>query len=305
MFPRLKTLLIILAVSLPVAGENAIMVREANLYISPDSSSQKIGDVGRGREVAILTKSREWVQVFADVDQERQVTGWILDKGVVRKSTPNADQIIFGEAVDSEAEASRRHGRRGADRDAMRLYARMAEYFPSSPLAPEALYRAADIRWQLEAQDVRSLPSAKERDPLLRQSIEEQYMREVVKKFPGTKWADLAAFHLIDNKLCGEWQNLPKCPEKESELYLRYVKEHPQSPAAPEALYDAAWRESALIVLYKLNEQPGKIAGVKSRAAALAQRILTEYPKSDWAPRAQRLLYMVEQDIPTFGNQSE
>jgi len=31
-------------------------------------------------------------------------------------------------------------------------------------------------------------------------------MKLVIKKFSGSKWADLAAFHLIDNKLCGDWQ---------------------------------------------------------------------------------------------------
>ena len=45
------------------------------------------------------------------------------------------------------------------------MYARTQEYFPNSPLAGEALYRAADIRWQLDVEDYRSRPSAKERDP--------------------------------------------------------------------------------------------------------------------------------------------
>ena len=41
-------------------------------------------------------------------------------------------------------------------------------------------------------------------------------MKQVIKKFPGTKWADLAAYHLIDNKLCGEWEAQAKCPEMEA-----------------------------------------------------------------------------------------
>src|SRR5581483_359200 len=287
------------------AAERAIMVREANLYLNPDTSSQKIGDVGRGREVAIVAKTREWLQVFANVDQERDVTGWILDKAVVRASTPHGDEIVYGEAVDSEAEASRPHGRRGADKDAMRLYARMAEYFPNSPLAGQAAYRAADIRWQIDAEDVRTLPSSKERDPNLRPKIEEEYMREVMKKFPGTKWADLAAFHLLDNKLCGDWQGLPKCPEKEIEIYEKYVKEHPNSPAAPEALYDAAWRSAALIEIYKSNDEPNKVGATKQRAMSLAQQITSSYGKTDWGPRAERLAYLVEQGVPTYGTQIE
>ena len=83
----------------------------------------------------------------------------------------------------------------------MRLYARLAEYFPQSPLAAEAAYRSADIRWQLEAVDAASRPSAKMRDPALHHQIDEDYMRKVIKKYPGTRWADLAAYHLLDNKL--------------------------------------------------------------------------------------------------------
>ena len=129
-----------------------------------------------------------------------------MDKGVITTTTPDGDKILFGEAFDSEMEASRRGGRRGAAQDAMRLYARIAEYFPASPLAAESLYRSADIRWQIEAADQATRPSAKMRDPALRVPIDEEHMKQVIKKYPGTKWADLAAYHLIDNKLCGEWE---------------------------------------------------------------------------------------------------
>ncbi len=182
----------------------------------------------------------------------------MLDQGVVRASTPNGDRILFGEAVDSEDQATRRHGRNGAAQDAMRLYYCVADYFPTSPLAGEAMYRSADIRWQLEKSDVSSRPSSRERDAYLREGMEEKYMKEVIKKFPGTKWADLAAFQLIDNKLCGDWQGSSKCPVKESELYEKYAADHPQSPALGEALYDAAWRWSTLIEIFKTEEQPKK-----------------------------------------------
>ena len=41
-------------------------------------------------------------------------------------------------------------------------------------------------------------------------------MRQVDEEISRTKWADLAAYHLIDNKLCGEWEALAKCPEMEA-----------------------------------------------------------------------------------------
>src|SRR6266851_3215043 len=278
------------------------MVRAGMVYISPDRSSAKLGQIERGREVIILETSREWLHVEANVTEERTITGWMLDKGVVRASTPSGDKILFGEAVDSEDQAARRHGRNGAAQDAMRLYYRAAEYFPTSPLAAEAMYRSADIRWQLERADVSSRPSSRERESYLREGMEEKYMKEVIKKFPGTKWADLAAFHLIDNKLCGDWQGSSKCPVKESEIYEKYSTEHPQSPAVAEALYDAAWRWSALIEIYKTEEEPRKSEEAKTRAIALAQKVASQSAPSDWVTRAQRLLYLIEQGIPTYGN---
>ena len=91
-------------------------------------------------------------------------------------------------------------------------------------------------------------------------------MKKVIKKFPGTKWADLAAYRLLDNKTCGEWAAEAKCPELEAALYMKYADEHPQSPKTPEALYKAAWRYSALIVIYKSNNDGKKAAESTARA---------------------------------------
>jgi TolA-binding protein len=221
----------------------------------------------------------------------------------VRTSAPQGDRILFGEAVNSEDEASRRHGRRGAADDARRLYYRVYDYFPNSPLAGEALYRAADIQWQIEKADVMSRPSAREKEAYLREGMDDQWMKQVMKKFPGSKWADLAAFHLIDNKLCGDWQGASKCPEKETELYEKYVKEHPQSPSAPEALYNAASRQAALIEIYKTEEQPKKSGDSRTRAIAIAQQLVSQYPQNDWSARGQALLFLVQQGVPTYGNE--
>ena len=110
--------------------------------------------------------------------------------------------------------------------DALRLYRRVYDLFPTASLAGESLYRAADIKWQIDKADVMSRPSAREKENYLRQGMDEQLMKQVIKKFPGTKWAELASFHLLDNKLCGDWQGSSKCPEKEADLYEKYAKEH-------------------------------------------------------------------------------
>jgi outer membrane protein assembly factor BamD (BamD/ComL family) len=130
-------------------------------------------------------------------------------------------------------------------------------------------------------------------------------MKLVMKKFPGTKWAELAIFHLIDNKLCGDWQGSSKCPAKEADVYEKYAKEHPQSPAAPEALYNAASRRAALIEIYKTEEQLKKSEQAKNQAIALAQALISQYPQSDWSSRGQTLLYLVQQGVPTYGNAVE
>lgn len=282
---------------------HAGMIRVANIYISPDSSSAKLGEVDRGHEVVILDTSGDWVHVEALLNEEKAITGWIPNKGVVQASTPDGDKVLFGEAVECEDEASKPHGRRGAAQDAMRLYYRVYDIFPNSPLAGEGLYRSADIRWQLEREDVMTLPSAKEREAYMRPAINDESMKQVMKKFPGTKWADLAAFHLIENKLCGSWQGTSKCPEKEADMYEKYVSDHPQSPAVAEALYDAAWRRSALIEIYKTEDNAKKSEESKAKAIALAQRVVSQYPQGDWASRAQLLIYMIQQQMPTFGDQ--
>jgi len=322
-FRSLIIAIITIAVLHPAAAaaDRATTVRDAVIYITPATDSSKLGNAERGRELVILETTRGWVHVEAllgfantpdpamiedEESEERTVTGWIQDKGIVRASTPDGDKIIYGEAVSSEDQASRAHGRRGAAQDAMRLYRRVYDEFPASPLAGEALYRAADVRWQIEKSDVMSRPSAKAKEAYLREGMNEQWMKTVIKKFPNTKWADLAAFHLIDNKLCGDWQAASKCPEKEADIYEKYVKEHPNSPAAAEALYDAAWRRAALIEIYKTETNQKKSDESRNSALALAQRIASQYAQqTDWAARAQSLIYMIQQNIPTYGNQSE
>ena len=81
----------------------------------------------------------------------------------------------------------------------------------------------------------------------MRDGMDEEFMKLVIKKFPHTKWADLAAFDLIDNKLCGSWKGETRCPEKEAEVYEKYAREHPDSPKAAEALFNAAWRQAVLV----------------------------------------------------------
>ncbi len=300
------------------AAERAVLVRAAIIRISPNAGAEKLVTAERGREAVILERANGWAHVMVtlppvnlepqvmDMQPEpRHMTGWMLDKGLISATTPNGDQILFGEAVDSENEASRRGGRRGAAVDARRLYARVAEYFPHSPLAGEALYRAADIAWQLDAAERATRPSARARDPRDRIEIPEDEMKKVERKYPHTKWADLAAWHFIENKICGDWAAESKCPEREAEVYQKYADEHPDSPTAVEALYDVAYRYAALIEMYRTEGDARKSDDARQRAIAAAQKLLAKNPPVDWAARAQRLLYMVQMGVPVYGSAVE
>jgi outer membrane protein assembly factor BamD (BamD/ComL family) len=293
------------------------LVHDETIRVAPANDAAKLGQAERGHELVILDTSRDWTHVEAilvepkkDADTEEEaegkiITGWVQSKALVEMSNPNGDKIIFGEAADSEDQASRRRGRRDAAQDAMRLYYRVYDLTPASPLAAESLYRAADIRWQIERADVMSRPSAHARESYMRAQIKEDWMKLVIKKYPATKWSDLASFRLIENKLCGDWEGFAKCPDKEADLYENYVKDHPQSPAAAEALYNAASRRAALIEIYKNEPNQKKSTESKDRALALAQKLVSQYGQTDWALRTERLLFYIQQGIPTFGNAAD
>jgi outer membrane protein assembly factor BamD (BamD/ComL family) len=294
------------------------IVHEETIRVAPSADAARVGEAKRGNELILVETSHDWVHVEAilrapsneegateDESEGKAITGWISGRSLVRSTTQDGDKVIFGEAADSEDQASRRRGRRDAAQDALRLYYRLYDLMPASPLAAEALYRAADIRWQIERSDVMTRPSARERDAYMRGQMKEDWMKLVLKKYPGTKWADLAAFRLLENKLCGDWEGLTKCPDKEADIYENYAKDHPQSPAAAEALYNAAWRRAALIEIYRNEPNQKKSAESKDRALALAQRVISQFGQSDWAYRAQRLSFYIQQGIATYGNASD
>ena len=150
------------------------LVHEETIRVAPSSDAAKLGEAGRGHELIIIETSRDWTHVEAiireprkDADEDspesegKTITGWVLSKALVGMATANGDKIVFGEAADSEDQASRRRGRRDAAQDAMRLYYRVYDLFPTSPLAAEGLYRAADIRWQIERNDVMTRPASR------------------------------------------------------------------------------------------------------------------------------------------------
>ncbi len=220
---------------------------------------------------------------------------------MVSAETPKGDVILFGVAAGEEKDAMLPHAPQSVAQGARLLYQRMADFFPQSPLAPEAAWRSADIRWQLQKADIFSLPSAHEKDAYLREQIDDEEMRKLKKTYPHSKWADMADWDMLDNKVCGDWQGSTKCPQKEAELYEKYAQEHPDSPRAAEALYNALYRQGALNDMYSSDGDDKKAAEAKARAVTIAGTIAGKYPQSDYAARAAALVYQLQQSIPIYG----
>jgi outer membrane protein assembly factor BamD (BamD/ComL family) len=301
----------------PIAGPRATALRVTWLYIAPDKGGQKVDRVQVGREMVVAEKSGPWLRVYANTDTAEvrrsdqpifganetppPISGWMEAKGVVQENTPNGDQILMGAAANMEAEASDPRGPANAAHSAALLYRRLAEMFPTSPLAAEAAWRAADILWQIQKSDLSSLPSSKERDPYLRNQIDEDNLKKVVKQYPHTRQADLADYELIDNKLCGDWQGSTKCPEKESEIFEKYAAEHPDSPRAPKALYEATYRQAVLSDMYAADGNDKKQDEAHNHARDLAAKLKDKFPQSDYAWRASALVYKLDQGVPVYG----
>jgi hypothetical protein len=299
----------------------ATVLHDANVYVAADADAQKISLVTPGHEVVIVERNGPWVKVFANTDvnddaneddrnkpefgEDANVTpasGWIRDKGIVGPNTAGGDVILYGSAANFEDEAAQPHAPKGAAGSAHLLYKRVAEYFPDSALAAAAAWRSADIRWQLEKLDASTLPSAKEQDAYLRPQLYEGELKKVMKMYPGSKFAAMAAYDLLDNKLCGDWQGLPKCPEMEAGLYQKYAQQYPDGPKAAEALYNAVYRQGVVVTMYAVQEDKKRSQAAAQRTQALAQELKQRYPTTDYAARGDSIAFRVSQGIPIYGS---
>jgi hypothetical protein len=302
---------------IPSNGPKATVFKDTNLYVAADTTSQRMAEVSPGREMVIVDKNGPWLRVYANTDEQTSksqdapvfghdaaavpISGWMQAAGVISQETPNGDRILFGAAASEELDATLPKAPQGFAQAARLLYQRVADFYPQSPMAAEAAWRSADIRWKLQKEDVFSLPSAHEKENYLRESIDDEEMRKLKKTYPNSKWSDLADWDLLDNKICGDWQGSPKCPQKESELYEKYAQEHPQSPKAPESLYNAVYRQGALNDMYLSNGEEKKAAEAKARAVTIAGTIVAKYPQSDYSSRGATLVYQLQESIPIYG----
>jgi hypothetical protein len=301
-------------------ANRATVLHTANVYVTANPDSPPITTVTPGHEVIVSARNEPWLNVFINTDKAEDEdpeskpefeaptvegnpsSGWIRDKGVVGPGTAQGDLLIYGAAAELEAQAQQPHPPADAAAEAQLLYERVADYFPESALAAEALFRAADIRWQLEKVDISTLPSAHEQEAFLRPQLYEGALKRVMKYYPDSPVAARAAFDLIDNKLCGDWQGLPKCPEMESQLYLKYADRYRGGPKSAEALYQAAYRQGVLVTMYSLDENSKLSAQASKNCAAIAAQLEQQYPGSDYAARVASIAFRVAQGIPITGS---
>ena len=137
----------------------ATLVHPAIVYITADDNAGHIAEVGPGHEVVVIEHNGSWVRVFANTDAADEqadntkpefstddavtpASGWIRDKGIVTPATTNGDAILYGMAANFEELAARPHAPKDAAEEAHLLYRRVAEYYPASPLAAEAISAA-------------------------------------------------------------------------------------------------------------------------------------------------------------------
>lgn len=300
----------------------ATVLHTAIVYVGPDDTSQKVAEVTAGHELVVVAHNGPWVKVFANTDTPDQddpnaapefesddkpvpASGWIKDKGIVTPQTANGDAILFGAAANFEDLAERPHAPKLAAEGAHLLYRRVVEYFPASQLAGDAAWRSADIRWQLDKAANSTLPSAKEQEAYLRPQLYEGDLKRVGKLYPGSKWAALAAYDLIDNKLCGDWQGLPKCPEMEAGFYLKYAEQWNESPKAAEAVYNAVYREGVLVTMYQVSDNRKRADAAAAKTQALAEDMHVRFPASDFTRRAESIAFRVKQGLSIYGNDRE
>lgn len=301
----------------PIAGPRATALRVTWLYIGPDTASQKVERIQPGREMVVAEHSGPWLRVFANTDIEElrskdqpwigqdestpPLSGWVEAKGIVVEGTASGDQILMGAAINEEAEAQDPRGAANAATSARLLYKRILEMYPTSKLVPEATWRAADVRWQIQKADASTRPSARERDPYLRDQMDEDELKKLIKLYPKSRQADLAAYELIENKLCGDWQGLAKCPAKEAELYEKYAEEHPAGPKTAQALYQAVYRLAALSDIEAADEHREKAENARKHAKQLAGHLKDQFPESDWTARALAVVFKLDEGVPVYG----
>ncbi len=275
------------------APQRTICLRPAKIYLSPDSNAAVIGRILPGQDVALMGISAGYAHVFANV------SGWMRNQGLLPLTTPHGDHILMGAAIRLERQAENNPGEDRVAQNAARLFYRVTDDFPGSPLVPEALFRAGRIAWQL------NLSRYGTKKGTYNYMLRGRLLERVLSKYPHTEWAARAAYQLLQKKLtCSDWIRKPSCIEKEGNVYRNYVQHFRTGPRTAEAIYEVAEHEAAAWWVYAQpgrKQNRGKSKSAKRKAEKWIARLQKQYPKSDWAEESLFLSYEIQNGLRPAG----
>jgi hypothetical protein len=84
-------------------------------------------------------------------------------------------------------------------------------------------------------------------------------------------------------------------------MYEKYADQRPDSPKAPEALYNAAYRQAAAGDIHAGSDDHKKADVDRGKAEGIANKLQSKYPQSVYSDRVAGLIYKVQQGIPVYG----
>jgi outer membrane protein assembly factor BamD (BamD/ComL family) len=90
----------------------------------------------------------------------------------------------------------------------------------------------------------------------------------------------------------------------ETGLYQEYADKYPDSPKAPQALYEAVYRQGVLVSMFGEDDKR-RAQQAAANVQELANTMKQRYAQSDYTARAASIAYRVQQDLPIYGNDRE
>ncbi len=287
-FNRLRALALCLAavgVAPAAPAERAVVTNNQRLYREARVESKAVGRITVGEEALVTGREGALIEVTLP-----DRVGWTLANGlVVVESNPRASGLLYDAAHTVAQEDSPE-----AWRSAARLFRKAASLTPDGPYTPEALWRAAELTWRADLREI---------GPAAGSNVEKD-LAALGRRYPKTSVAARAAFLLLRNTLCDDWDGTPGCPESEIGLISDYVGRHPGSPNGAEARYAIAYRHAALVEIYLQQGQPHfsaeKAVEHKTKAGEAVAALAHQEGGTDWAARGERLLWSLENNLGVF-----
>jgi hypothetical protein len=290
-----KSVLVSLVVWLltPTAGAaamagRAVVTNNQRLYREARLRSKAIGRLTIGEEVTVTGRQGD----LLEISLPNQKAGWTLANGlIVLDENPHAAALLF-EAADSMAESNSLDSWQAA----ARLFRMAAALATAGPYAAEAAFRAAELAWQAE---IRQTGASSDKGSLAD-------LAAVTRTYAKSPAAARAAFLLLRNSLCEQWDGTPGCPAAEVGLISDYLRQYPNSVHAAEARYAIAYRHAALVEIYlakdKAHFSPEKAVEHKAKALAASEQLAQDPVATLWRVRAERLIWSLQNNVGVYSD---